>query len=90
MRFDNVQATEIVQMPAVVKGGLITLFTPDLMRLDQITLKQIAITMGGDLVYIKPRATYTMPEQTLCTFLDCYGLADSTSELGRCEKHVGQ
>jgi hypothetical protein len=88
MRFDNIQATEIVQMPAVAKGGLVSIFNPDLMKLDSTMLKQIAATMGGELIYIKPRATYTMPESMFCTFLDCWSLAIKDHELGRCDTHV--
>lgn len=90
MRFDNVQGTEIVQLPAVSKGGLVEIFNPDLMKLPPVDLKNIAELMGGELIFVKVRATYTMPEQEtqFCTFRDCWQLGERTDILGRCDKHI--
>lgn len=66
--------TEIVQFPAIVKGGEIVMMSVDMMSIDPEKLRQIAKTIGGELVWPKVRATYTMPEVKLCNRYQCMSL----------------
>lgn len=74
MDLSNFHPTEIVQLPAIVKSGIVDLLSPDLVKLDDTTLKQIAALKGGELAYIKMRATYTGldPKDQICMHKDCY------------------
>jgi hypothetical protein len=76
MALEN-EITNIVQLPAIVKSGNIKVMDPDLLKLDESDLKKMAMVMGGELVYMKVRATYTQLEKNtqFCAFKDCYRLA---------------
>lgn len=71
MPFDK-EITEVVQFPAIVKGGVIQILHPDLNKLDSAQLKLMADAMGGELIYRKQRATYSELETPLCDSRDCY------------------
>lgn len=66
------EVTNIVQLPAIVKAGSVELLSPDLLRLDEEDLRKMAMVMGGELVYMKLRATYTELETPLCNYDNCY------------------
>lgn len=66
------QFTEIVELPTVRLNGLEKLIDPDMLKLDDVQLKQAAAVMGGELVYKKVRRTYTPTEQELCNKRSCY------------------
>ncbi len=63
---------EIVQLPAIVSAGKVELLKPEMQKLDKDQLKQIAVAFGGQLVYMKVRATYTELETALCNYDNCY------------------
>lgn len=91
MKFQNIQGTEILELPAVVTpDGKVTIFPQAFMNLDETARKEMAVAMGGDLIYPKVRATYTMPESLFCTFKECSQLADKDNDKGRCATHSGK
>lgn len=76
--------TNIVQLPAIAKSGAVEICSPDLLKLDESDLRKIAMVMGGELVYMKLRATYTEIETPLCNFNNCFRPVDKTLW---CEDH---
>lgn len=67
------EITEIVQLPAIVHSGMIKIMDPSLLKLEEKDLQRMAIAMGGELVYMKVRATYTeLGETPLCGQYNCY------------------
>jgi hypothetical protein len=78
------EITNIVQLPAIGKAGVIELLSADLLKLDESDLKKMAMVMGGELLYMKLRATYTELETPLCNFDNCYRPVDKTLW---CEDH---
>ena len=67
--------TEIIQLPAIVRNGEVVMMTLDMKnKIDTEKLRQIAKTLGGELVWPKVRATYTMPEVKLCNRFNCVSL----------------
>lgn len=87
MDLSNFHPTEIVQLPAIIKSGIVDLLSPDLAKLDDTTLKQIAALKGGELAYIKMRATYTglPPNEALCITKDCWRPAAKDKDY--CDSH---
>lgn len=63
--------TDIVQLPAIIKSGSVKILSPELLKLDEADLKKMAMVMGGELIYMKVRATYTDLETPLCGYKDC-------------------
>lgn len=86
MDLSNFHPSEIVQIPAISKAGMVEMLTPDLLKLDLVTLKQVAQAMNGELIYLKMRATYTAPEQMFCIHKDCFRPA--SKGLDTCGDHV--
>lgn len=72
MDLSNFHPSEIVQLPAISKAGMVEMLTPDLLKLDEPTLKSVAAAMSGELIYLKMRATYTKPEADLCIAKGCF------------------
>lgn len=91
MRLDNVQLTDVVQLPAVAKGNIIQAFSPDILKLDEHQLRNMAQVMGGTLVFIKMRAVYTplKDEETMCTSKDCWRPVDRSKGENslKCDTH---
>jgi hypothetical protein len=79
------EITQITQLPAIVKSGAIEILSADLLKLQESDLKNMAMVMGGTLVYMKLRATYTELEVSLCGFDNCY---NPTHDLW-CDDHAG-
>lgn len=96
MKLNHVQATSITQLPAILREGILEVFSADLLGCDDPTLKTIASAMGGTLVYVKVQAIYIAPltnEQgkemsQLCTYKDCYSVGDVDHPIGRCSNHA--
>ena len=66
------QITNLVQLPAIVdKNGKIIHQHIDMLRLSDAELKSAATFLGGRLVYLWMRATYTELETRLCSFKGC-------------------
>lgn len=86
MDLSNFHPSEIVQIPAISKAGMVEMLTPDLLKLDTVTLKQVAQAMNGELIYLKMRATYTAPEQMFCIHKDCF--RPSSKGTDWCTDHV--
>lgn len=76
MDLSNFHPSDIVQMPAVMKQGIVKMLDPDMLKLDEVRLKDVAHVMGGELIYLKMRATYTAPEQTFCIAKECFALVE--------------
>lgn len=72
MDLSNFHPSEIVQLPAISKSGMVEMLNADLLKLDESTLKSVAAAMDGELIYLKMRATYTAPENLLCISKGCY------------------
>ncbi len=72
MDLSNFHPSEIVQLPAISKAGMVEMLNPELLKLDQTTLKSVAEAMSGELIYLKMRATYTGLEQDLCIGKGCF------------------
>jgi hypothetical protein len=89
MKLDNIQLTDIVQLPAIKKGNMVQAFPPEILKLDEHQLRNMAIVMGGELVFIKLRAVYTplQDEETMCTHKDCWRPVDRTKETLKCDTH---
>lgn len=79
---DSFQRTEIVQLPAILMSGKISIEL-GYKELPEAVLKQTADFMGGTLIYKKVRATYTTCENELCVRYNCW-------EKLPCSKHPEQ
>lgn len=80
--------TEIVQIPAIIKSGQIVICHPGFKNLSNEELQKLANTMGGQVAWIKYRATYSIPEQILCTHKECFALADKEDTVTyKCVSH---
>lgn len=66
------EVQSIGELPAIVCNGAIKILDPDLLKLDDAKLREIAMVMGGEVVYMKLRCTYTELETPLCGFRGCY------------------
>ena len=86
MDLSNLHPQEIIQMPVVLKKGIIQALSPDLLKADESTLKNVAVALGGELIYLKMRATYTAPENMLCVSKDCWRKAAKDADY--CEDHT--
>jgi hypothetical protein len=80
MDLSNFHPSEIVQVPAIIKAGMVELLNPDMLKLDETTLKAVASAMSGELIHLKMRATYTALENNLCIAKDCYRPATKDSD----------
>jgi hypothetical protein len=79
------EITSIVQLPAIAKSGVIEVCSADLLKAEPSLLKSLAMAMGGELVFLKLRATYSELETPLCSYNECYRPVDKTIW---CEDHV--
>ncbi len=66
------EPTEIVEIPVIVVNDKVELNSPEMRSLNEASLKDIALAMNGQFLYLKLRATYSMPEVVLCTAKGCY------------------
>lgn len=81
MRTKEVSATELVQMPAVRKSsGEVVPFPLELMKADSGMLNKMADLMGGEVVFLKMRAIYTVCETKLCAKRDCWSPVKDDSD----------
>lgn len=76
--------SDIVQIPCIVVKGIIQQPLSDYSKLDLPSLRTVATALGGDVTYLKVRATVSACETPLCTYRDCYRPASN----GRCSDHV--
>jgi len=76
MDLSNFHPSQIVQMPAVLKQGIVKMLEPDMLKLDETALKNVAHVLGGKLIYLKMRATYTAPEVMFCIANECWALVE--------------
>lgn len=95
MSFDasNSALTNVIQLPAIAVNGKISICQPDLLKLDKHDLDKMAMVMGGQLLFVKFRATYTELETPLCNFEECFRPVKSTlwcddHENGKTHAHV--
>lgn len=92
MNLDSFHPSEVVQVPAIVKGELIMVLTPDMNKLSPVQLKDMAEVMGGTLVFFKMRATYSDSGTKLCIAKDCFELGEKlesdTERKDWCPRHV--
>lgn len=72
MSLGDQEVTRITQLPAIVRSGSVELINAELLKLDEKLLKEMATAMGGQLIYMKLRATYTELESSLCSYDNCY------------------
>lgn len=70
--------SEIVELPVIYNSSdnTISMVAPELKQLDKASLRDVATVMGGQVLYLKVRATYTIPEVQFCTHTNCYRPAD--------------
>lgn len=78
--------TDIVQIPAIFVDGKALTPLSQYTQLDTPTLRDIADVMGGEVRYLKLRATYTFVETNLCGHRDCFRPVGSNTN-GRCSDH---
>jgi len=89
MNLDSVHPTEIVELPAIVtKGGMISVMTLDMLKLEDNQLEQMAKVMEGTVIYIKMRAVYEqLPEhERMCLTKKCW--RPKSKESDWCEDHL--
>lgn len=67
----NTETTELVELPAIMRGGQLTIADIDLRKLPHHLLKEIAKTMDGELVYVWRRIVYQELEVPMCCFKGC-------------------
>jgi hypothetical protein len=66
-------STEIIQLPAIMANGVVTVLSHEMKKLDSKQLRSIAAVMGGKVVFVKVRASYEVEEKTpLCNHYNCY------------------
>jgi len=80
--------TDIVQIPAIFVNGKALTPLSQYTQLDTPTLRDIADVMGGEVRYLKLRATYTFVETDLCSRRDCFRPVGKNSKDGRCSDHA--
>lgn len=78
--------TDIVQLPAFkMANGSVTVPPPDMLKLKNADLNAAAAMLGATVVWFKMRATYSVVENPLCTYKDCFRPA--TSDGNYCGDH---
>lgn len=82
------EMTEIVEVPAIAVNGEIKVQTPELRRLNASQLKEWATVMGGEVLYIKMRITYTECETQFCCATECWNLPISNTLW--CQDHTNK
>lgn len=84
LKFES-EPTEIVELPVIVVDNIVKLISPEFKLLDDATLRGFAFTMGGELIYLKVRSTYTSVENMICTHKNCWRVA--VNETLKCGDH---
>lgn len=82
---NEIPETEIVQFPAIVKNNTVLISGPSIAGLSRQELIGMASLMGGNVAYIKMRATYTTLETSLCGGYECYRPVEKGSL--KCSSH---
>lgn len=78
--------SEIVELPVIIVDGKAKLLTPDMKRLDDRLLRDMAKMMGGTLGWVKLRASFSNPEVGLCLDKGCTRIAHYADH--KCEVHT--
>jgi hypothetical protein len=78
------EMTDIVELPAIMKGGKVTIQDLSLKKLSPQELKTLAVVLDGELIWVKRRIVYAELETPFCTHRNCWRPA--TGALG-CEDH---
>lgn len=78
--------SDIVQIPCISVKGEIQQPLSEYSKLDITTLRTVAAALGGDIVYLKARATVSPCENDLCSYRDCY--RPVVKETKRCSDHA--
>ncbi len=86
MDFTFEDFSDIVQIPCIVVKGEIQQPLSDYSKLDLPTLRTVAAALGGDIIYLKARATVSQCEVNLCTYGGCY--RPVVKDTRRCGDHV--
>lgn len=84
LKFEG-EPTDIVEIPVIVVDGSVKLIAPQMQKLNEASLKDIATAMNGSFIYLKVRATFTQLESQLCAHRGCWRKADTDSLT--CEDH---
>lgn len=69
---DSEAPTQIIELPVIVVNDTVQILEPEMIALTETTLKDLALSMGGQYLYLKVRATFTPVENQLCTHKSCY------------------
>lgn len=80
--------SDIVTIPCVTVKGVVQQPLSDYSKLDLPTLRTVALALGGEVAYLKVRATISPCEVDLCTYRDCYRPAVKGSVGTRCDDHA--
>lgn len=80
--------SDIVQIPCITVKGIIQQPLSDYSKLDISTLRTVATALGGEVTYLKARATVSPCENDLCTYRDCYRPVVKNSAGKRCSDHA--
>lgn len=75
--------SDIVEIPCIVVQGVIQQPLSDYSKLDLPTLRTVATALGGDVSYLKARATVSPCETSLCSYKGCFRPA-----VNRCSDHA--
>lgn len=76
------ESTELVELPAIVLGGQISIADPTMRAMSKSSLRLLANTMEGQLIWVKRRVVYEELETPLCTHQDCWRPAKDALECG--------
>lgn len=80
--------SDIVQIPCITVKGIVQQPLSDYSKLDMTTLRSVALALGGEVTYLKVRATISPCENDLCRYRDCYRPAVKDSVGNRCTDHA--
>jgi hypothetical protein len=80
--------SDIVQVPCITVKGIVQQPLSDYSKLDVSTLRTVATALGGEVTYLKVRATVSPCEIDLCTYRECFRPAVKGSTGQRCDDHV--
>lgn len=69
---DSVKLTELVQLPAIERGGQIIMQGAELAKLSDSEIHTMANMFKGQVVYTKKRAIYVDTETLHCNHYDCW------------------
>lgn len=66
------ELTDCVELPAIIKGGVVIVENANLVKLDETELRRMADVMNGELAYIKYDVIYTQTNPRLCGHKECW------------------